>query len=541
MKKNIFIDCQILQTDAFDRGMGKYSLSLLSALKHNQSFLQQYNVTLVLNKSLGLKKPNERALNVAMPEANKLTIDLPINIAENLSDKYIQAGDILTTAIKKRASKGDVYLILAPFFVGFPAIFPKLSNVKKVSIVYDLIPYLVWHKMCIFPDEVYFKHYQLLIEANTLLTISQAVKNDLENIVGIPSEKILSIDGGPFLVDIQGSAPRPSKRPYVLCVSAPILHKNNDRAVKAFDQFNKHNNNVYDLVFTSNFDDITRQRLNSFSDNLIFTGNVSDEALYWLYEGAESILLASLTEGLGLPVLEGVAHNKPIACSRIPVLMEISPKAFFTFDPTSIAQITSAIADSVKKEGYEKKRHSYTKILNKYTWKRSAGLALLGLQLETRESLTGSKKDLRIYVSDPRNGSAEGKLLEKLYPRLSDRYNVQVSLVGKHGTKEPSYLPYVLELDNNDTADLVLVIGGTKAQDHKVPTVRIVVNQRRQRLAYAFVGYKRKYIDLRYNVSTDILYPELGFKVYYLTAQNGTPITEEGICKQIMEVFERKK
>lgn len=534
-KKNIFIDCQILQTDAFDRGMGKYSLSLLKALNNNTSFIKDYQVTLIINKNLGLKKVNKNALNAVMPTSKIIQLDLPINIDDNLIDKYDDAEQRLTTKLKDKAKKDDVYVILAPFFVKFPAVFPHIDNIKKVAIVYDLIPYLVWHKIRIFPDDVYFKHYQLFAQANLLLTISNAVKNDLIDILGVPSNKVMSIDGGPFTVTIKNRQPKPAKRPYILCVSAPILHKNNDRAVKAFTLFNKLNNNAFDLVFTSNFDDITKKRLCKISNNIIFTGNVSDEELYWYYKDAESILFPSLTEGLGLPVLEGVMHSKPIACSRIPVLEEISPKAFYMFNPTDVTKIKDAIQQSVFKENFKVRQRHYREILKKYNWGRSADLAYEGIKKIPDHKSTKQKKSILIYASDPRNGSAEGKLLEKVYIQLYEQYNLSVELVGKLSAKEPAFTPYIQDSKQNDYhPDLILVFGRIKVPQINTRLVRVVVlNGKLQHFQELRYRLKRK-VDLKYIAHIQKLHPEIGFDTNYYTDKKGVTISINNICNQIV-------
>lgn len=540
MKKNIFIDCQILQTDAFDRGMGKYCISLLSALQTNSKFTKEYNIYLVLNKNLALKTPNKIALNSAMPKSKKLLLDLPTNISEDINHKYTHARQTLTIEVKKIAKEGDVYLILAPFFVAFPAEFPDISYIKKASVVYDLIPYLVWHKMRIFPDDIYFRHYQLFIEADILLTISQAVKDDLSDIVGISKEKIQSINGGPFSAKISPKAFKLTERPYILCVSAPILHKNNKRAVRAFAQFNKANDNAYDLLITSKFDDITKQQLDNLSANIIFTGNVSDGILQYLYNNAESVLFPSLTEGLGLPVLEGVMHGKPIACSKIPVLMEISQDAFYSFDPTNIKQISTAILDSVEKKDFYTKKKKYKSILNKYTWERSADLAMKSFSKVNKQKKPKLKKTLKLYAPDPRSGNAEGKLAEKLYPSLCENFDVQVEFTGNSTDKEPAYLPYILE-NNNSKTDLLLVIGHVKKPKLDLPVVYVGIKKKKSQNIFRFI-YNRssKKFDLLYKVVDDYMYTPLGNKSYRFADNTGVYLKEGDICKQIISIFKER-
>lgn len=219
--------------------------------------------------------------------------------------------------------------ITSPFFAGYAAVFPEIESVRKYSIVYDLIPQKIWYMQRIFPDDIYSKHFELFIQADGLLTISNAVREDLIQL-GIAEEKLVSIDGGPFSRPLSTNAKLPAtlKAPYILMPSAPIVHKNNERAVRAFKLFNRANDNRYRLCITSNFDEDTRTRLHALSDNVFFTGNISDEELATAYSRADTVLFPSLSEGLGMPVLEASYYNVPVACSLIPVLSELSSEDF---------------------------------------------------------------------------------------------------------------------------------------------------------------------------------------------------------------------
>ena len=63
-----------------------------------------------------------------------------------------------------------------------------------------------------------------------------------------------------------------------------------------------------------------------------FLGDVLEGSLPALYGGAELFVLPSLWEGFGLPVLEAMASGVPVACSRVPALLEVVGEAALTFD-----------------------------------------------------------------------------------------------------------------------------------------------------------------------------------------------------------------
>jgi len=66
---------------------------------------------------------------------------------------------------------------------------------------------------------------------------------------------------------------------------------------------------------------------------------LSDQELADYYAGARAVILPSLYEGFGLPIIEALRFGTPVACSDIPVFHEVAgPHAVF-FDPLSVDDI----------------------------------------------------------------------------------------------------------------------------------------------------------------------------------------------------------
>src|SRR5665213_3586150 len=70
----LILDCQVLQTNAWDSGMGKYSLSLISAL-HRQKSLPEQTI-LMLGKNLPADPVMLEELQRACPDASITYLDL---------------------------------------------------------------------------------------------------------------------------------------------------------------------------------------------------------------------------------------------------------------------------------------------------------------------------------------------------------------------------------------------------------------------------------------------------------------------------------
>jgi alpha-1,3-rhamnosyl/mannosyltransferase len=76
-------------------------------------------------------------------------------------------------------------------------------------------------------------------------------------------------------------------------------------------------------------------------------GLVSDQRLAALYAEASALVLPSLHEGFGLPLLEAMVAGTPILCSRIPVFEEIAGGAARYFDPHEVASIARVLRESL--------------------------------------------------------------------------------------------------------------------------------------------------------------------------------------------------
>ncbi len=62
-----------------------------------------------------------------------------------------------------------------------------------------------------------------------------------------------------------------------------------------------------------------------------------------LIAGAELLVFPSLFEGFGIPVLEAMTLETPVACSDLPALLEVAGEAALFFDPTDPPGIAETI------------------------------------------------------------------------------------------------------------------------------------------------------------------------------------------------------
>jgi glycosyltransferase involved in cell wall biosynthesis len=77
--------------------------------------------------------------------------------------------------------------------------------------------------------------------------------------------------------------------------------------------------------------------------DVVFEGWLDEHRMEELYGAADLVVLPSLHEGFGLPVLEAMVRGTPVACSDRGALAEVAGDAAATFDPRRSDDIARAI------------------------------------------------------------------------------------------------------------------------------------------------------------------------------------------------------
>lgn len=96
-------------------------------------------------------------------------------------------------------------------------------------------------------------------------------------------------------------------------------------------------------------DDLFAQRVRQVVDRLNLAQRVkfvlraSDGQLKWLYKRAKALVLPSLFEGFGLPVVEAAYFGCPLLLSDIPVFREIAPRSALFFNPRERSSLLEKI------------------------------------------------------------------------------------------------------------------------------------------------------------------------------------------------------
>lgn len=449
--RTLFIDGQVFQSAAWDRGMGKYSLALLKALTQNKNFNYK-NTYIIFTKNMPLKPASKELIKDAAPDVEHIYADLKIPTDPATADipelqRHNQAVlDQLTKGL------GDTdnfcYLMLALFIDQVCSVFPTVG--QKVLLFYDLIPFQYNERYSILSSyENYLARYKSIFETDLIMTISQTVADDVAMNLGIPQPKIININGAPIKrITSQAKKPR-LKLPkrFLLMPSGDEIRKNNVRAVQGFETYRQSEQQQgVALVLTSHFHESTKNTLRTYSKDIIFTDNVTEEELLWLYENAEALLFVPEYEGLGLPILEAAGAGLPIVCSNLTVFNEISPTAFYYADPLDPFSIASGLKQALSKTDFKQKLKEYPDILKRYTWDNTADLAIQALSKDINGIKRASKLKLAVFAPSPSGYSAIGKLVMQMHPTMSEYFDIEYYVEeskSHQDFKRPDYLPYV--------------------------------------------------------------------------------------------------
>ncbi|MGB2696154.1 MAG: glycosyltransferase family 1 protein [Dehalococcoidia bacterium] len=134
--------------------------------------------------------------------------------------------------------------------------------------------------------------------------------------------------------------------PLVLSPSARRPHKNIGRLIEAFARVGCEPQPALVLPgYATGFEDelVETARRFGIADRIHALGWVTDEDLEGLFAAARCFVFPSLAEGFGLPVLEALERELPVACSKISSLPEVAGPAARYFDPYDVADIAAAI------------------------------------------------------------------------------------------------------------------------------------------------------------------------------------------------------
>lgn len=198
----------------------------------------------------------------------------------------------------------------------------------------------------------------LVAKADRVICISDFSKHSLSNHFNAIESQLLSI---PICIHERLKTPSESFKAetltglklkdnqYVFFPANFWPHKNHRMLLAAYSIYRHHHPaKPVDLVFTGALEAPQRELREMATylgcvNNVHFLGFLSEEEVSCVWQGCRGLVFPSLYEGFGIPVLEAIWFDKPVACSNLGSLPEVGGDAVIYFDPRQPEAIAKAI------------------------------------------------------------------------------------------------------------------------------------------------------------------------------------------------------
>ena len=225
-----------------------------------------------------------------------------------------------------------------------------------------------------------------LRKAQHIVAVSKCTKTDLMQYLSIPARKITVIYNGVDRNVFKPVAGRSYDFPYLLYVGTERPRKNLGTLLAAFSLL-KRGSTVPGLKLvkvgsagrTAEFRQVTLQQIRhlGLEGDVVFVDYVSDEDLAGYYSSAVGLVIPSLYEGFGIPLIEAMACGCPVIAASTPSLQEVANGAALFFSPRDSLELAClmhrlitepALRNKLIGEGFERVMH--------FSWEKAAQATL---------------------------------------------------------------------------------------------------------------------------------------------------------------------
>lgn len=443
----VLLDVQALQGQSRHRGLGRYSLEFAAAF----AALPEVSDALLLVNGGG--SPAEllatrRLIERRVHQAKVLVFDAPWPWAggDDTSVERHRAAELVRAQYIRELAPDLV--VVCSLFEGFNESVisvPRGSHPFTAVIGYDVLPLTDPASR---PESgvppMYMHRLESLSAADLVLAISDYSASEIAGSLGISAPPIRTIWGAPFSLSptYQGS------RAGVVCAGGDTPRKNEAATIEAFSTLPVDLRRAHPLTISGRRRDREVGRLWDHgkscglteADFRIVAEEVSDEELANQYRSARLVVMPSLGEGLGLPVMEAWSVGTAAIASSTTSLGQVIANSSLTFDPEDPddqARLLERLlsSDSALDEAVV---HGQRR-LDQFTWQMTARRALDAI-VEVRSTAgTASvpvdppeavRPRLAFLTPWPPEQSGIARHAQVLAPELSKYYSV--TLVNDH-------------------------------------------------------------------------------------------------------------
>ncbi|QFT54616.1 glycosyltransferase family 1 protein [Microbulbifer sp. THAF38] len=220
-------------------------------------------------------------------------------------------------------------------------------SISKVLTIHDL----VWQRFPKTMSRLGLQLERLLMPqgvklADSVIAVSEATANELRQSFPSCAEKIVTIYEAPFLEVSEVPGP-PGE--YFLFVGTIEPRKNLKRLLEAYSLYRERVTDPLPLKICGGkgwgMPELKGkvQELD-LEESVEILGYITDDQLPKLYREARALLIPSLYEGFGLPIVEAYSQGTPVLTANRGAMAEVAGDAAVTVNPDSTAEIAHALA-----------------------------------------------------------------------------------------------------------------------------------------------------------------------------------------------------
>lgn len=369
--KNIWIDGY--EANVLNRvGSGQFAYQLI---KHLEKLDHHNNYTIFLPQEPLVDLPKPRAnwqYKVCKPAKFWTTFTLPLQIL-------------------KAKIKPDVFYSPTHYI-------PRFTKVKRVVTVFD-VGYLRFPQTLNKKDLYKLTHWTKysINNARAIITISKYSKKDIIKAYKINKDKIFVAYPG-FDSSVYKKIDDPVKikqvvqkygldGTYLIFIGTIQPRKNLARLIEAFKGVEGVSLAIVGKSQGAGregwkFEEIlNKPRELGIEKRVVFTGFVPNEDLVYLLNGAKALILPSLYEGFGIPLVDSFACGVPVIASNISSLPEVVGGAGVLIDPYRLSQIEQSVRLMVSDKKLQAKLAKISLQRSKlFSWTKCARIVLKVLE-----------------------------------------------------------------------------------------------------------------------------------------------------------------
>ena len=298
--------------------------------------------------------------------AREVLTRLPDHWRVSRGPKLLSPLESIWLSVEIARRKPDVY-----FSPGFNP--PAFCPAVLVFTIHDLIHLHIPEEGSLL-KRAYFQ--QLVLpsarRAFRVLTVSEFSKRQILAWSRLPEDRVVVAGNG---VDASFSPAGPRCQfgaRYLLYVGNRKPHKNLDRLFEAFRGID---DAELKLVLSGEPEkEISNRIANAgIEARVAFSGALHDAEMPALFRGADALILPSLEEGFGLPLVEAMASGTPVIAARTSAIPEVAGDAAVLVDPFDVRDIRRGIEAVLGSENLRAQlRIRGLKRAREYTWERVA-------------------------------------------------------------------------------------------------------------------------------------------------------------------------